>query len=196
MNTAAYLIIGVLLATALYFVIRLLWVFPKLRGSRTVTCPETEKPTIVAVDAVHAALTSTMGRPDIRLQDCSRWPIKKDCGQECLLNLDVAPGDCLVSGVLMKWYHGKICVYCRKTFEEVHWVDHRPALRTPEGKLIEWREVRPEDVMTVLQTHLPVCWDCYITQTFRRDHPDMVVYRPWRNGNHGDTDGSSVSRHL
>jgi hypothetical protein len=51
-------------------------------------------------------------------------------------------------------------------------------------------------VMTVLQTHLPVCWDCYIAQTFRRDHPDMVVYRPWRNGNHGDTDGPSVSRHL
>jgi len=197
MNTAAYLILTVLVATALYFGIRrLVRAFSKVRGPRTVKCPETGRPTIVEVDAIHATLTSAVGRPDIRLQDCSRWPIKRECGQECLLNLDVAPDDCLVSGVLMRWYQGKICVYCRKTFEEIHWVDHRPALRTPEGKLLEWREVSPADVPTVLQTHFPVCWDCYIAQSFRRDHPDLVVYRPWRNGSPGDTDNSSVSRHL
>jgi hypothetical protein len=48
----------------------------------------------------------------------------------------------------------------------------------------------------VLETHLPVCWDCYIAQSFVREHPDLVVYRPWRNGIPGDADGSSVSRHF
>lgn len=197
MNTAAYLILAALIATALYFVIRrIVPAFFKVRGAKTVTCPETGRPVIVAVDAIHATLTSTLGRPDIRLQDCTRWPLKRECGQECLVNLDVAPEDCLVSGVLMRWYTGKNCVYCHKTFEEVQWVDHRPALKTPGGQLIEWGEVTTEDMSEVLQTHYPVCWDCYIAQSFRRDHPDLVVYRPWRNGYNGGTDGSSISRHL
>ena len=151
MNTAAYVIIAAIVATGLYFCIR--WLarsFSKFGGSRPVTCPENGKRILVEVDARHAAMTSALGRPDIRLQNCSRWPLKQDCGQECLVNLDVAPDDCLVSGVLMRWYEGKTCVYCRKKFEAVHWMDHRPALRTPEGTLIEWGEVTVEDMPTVL----------------------------------------------
>ena len=195
MNTMAYLFLAVLAAVGFYLVIRrAIRVFSRVQGARTVTCPESGKPVSVRVDASHATLTSTLGRPDIRLEDCSRWPMKGNCGQECLLSLDVAPEDCLVSGVLMRWYNGKICVYCRKVFEDLNWTDHRPALRTPEGELKEWREVKPDDVLSVLQTHYPVCWDCYIAQSFRREHPDLVVYRPWRNGHPGDMDGSSVSR--
>ena len=197
MNTAAYVIIAAIVATGLYFVIRwLVASFSKFSGSRPVTCPENGKRELVEVDATHAAFTNAVGRPEIRLQNCSRWPLKQDCGQECLVNLDVAPEDCLVSGVLMRWYGGKICVYCRKEFEAVHWVDHRPALRTPEGTLIEWGEVTVEDMPMVLETHFPVCWDCYIAQTFKRDHPDLVVFRPWQNGNHGGADSSSVSHRL
>lgn len=196
MNTAAYVIIAAVVAVALYFGVRqLVRIFSKVHGSRTVTCPETGKPVNVEVDAVHATFTGALGRTDIRLQDCSRWPDKKDCGQQCLLDLDVAPADCLVSGVLTRWYGGKNCVYCKKAFEVVQWTDHRPALLTPEGKIIEWREVSPENLLTALETHFPVCWDCYIAQTFRAEHPDLVVYRPMRNSDLGDTNGSSVSRH-
>jgi hypothetical protein len=52
-----------------------------------------------------------------------------------------------------------------------------------------------DKLWSVLETHAPVCWDCYIAQTFRQDHPDLVVIRPWRNDIHGGTDGSSVPRH-
>lgn len=197
MNTAAYVIIAAVVATALYFCIRrLLNSFSKFSGSRAVTCPDNGKRVFVEVDAMHATLTNALSHPDIRLQNCSRWPLNKDCGQECLVNLDVAPEDCLVSGVLMRWYNGKICVYCRKKFQEINWTDHKPALRTPKGTLIEWGEVTVEDVPMVLETHFPVCWDCYIAQSFRRDHPDLVVYRPWQNGSRGGTDSSSVSHRL
>lgn len=197
MNTAAYLIIAAIAATGLYFAIRwLVGSFSRFSGLRPVTCPENGKRELVEVDATRAAFTNAVGRPEIRLQNCSRWPLKQDCGQECLVNLDVAPDDCLVSGVLMRWYEGKICVYCRKEFEAVHWMDHRPALRTPEGTLIEWGEITVEDMPMVLETHFPVCWDCYIAQTFIRDHPDLVTFRPWQNGSHGGADGSSVSHRL
>ena len=120
MNTAAYVIIAAIVATGLYFAIRwLVGSFSKFRGLRTVTCPDNGQRVFVEVDATHATFTSAVGRPDIRLQNCSRWPLKQDCGQECLVNLDVAPDDCLVSSVLMRWYEGKICVYCRKKFEAI-----------------------------------------------------------------------------
>ena len=198
MNTTAdsLIVIG-LLAVASWFGFRwLVRSYSKYRGSRIVTCPETGKPAIVEVDALQASLTSTVGPPDIRLNNCWRWPIKEQCGQECLANLDVAPSQCLVSGVLMRWYQGKKCVHCGKRFDKLHWIDHRPGLKSPEGELVRWREVSVENVLTVLDTHHPVCWNCYMAQSFRLDHPDLVVYRPWRHGTSGDTGGSSASRHL
>jgi hypothetical protein len=197
MTTAAYFIVTMIFATALYFGLRwLVRACSKYRGTRAVACPETWKPAIVEVDALHASLTSIVGRPDIRLENCSRWPLKNQCGQECLANLDVAPGECLVSGVLMRWYRGKNCVYCGKPAEELHWMDHKPALLSPEGELVEWSGVPLENLSIVLKTHLPVCWDCYIAQSFRRDHPDLVVYRPWRYSIPGDADALSASHRL
>jgi hypothetical protein len=196
MTTAVGSLIAIIiLAAALWLGIRLVRSSSRFRGSRIVTCPETNRPTIVEVDALHASLTSMVGLPDIRLKECSRWPIREQCGQECLMNLDVAPEGCLVSGVLMRWYRDKNCVYCRKAFPELHWVDHRPALLSADGKLLAWNEVKLEQLRSVLESHAPVCWDCYIAQTFRHDHPDLVVMRPWRNDIHGGTDGSSVPRH-
>ena len=194
-NAVGSLMYIIAIAVALWCGIRwLVRSFSKYRGTRIVTCPETQRPAIVEVDSLQASLTSTVSLPDIRLKDCSRWPIKERCGQECLIDLDVAPDRSLVSGVLMRWYRDKNCVYCRKAFPELHWVDHKPALLTPEGKLLAWNGVNADKLRDVLATHSPVCWDCYIAQKFRLDHPDLVVFRPWQNGT-GAVDRSSASRH-
>lgn len=197
METAVGSLIAIaIFAAALCFAIR--WLVrssSKYGGTRIVTCPETKKSALVEVDSLHASLTETVGLPDIRLKDCTRWPIKEQCGQECLMELDVAPESCLVSGVLMRWYSDKNCVFCKTTFPDLQWLDHRPALLTPDGKLLSWNEVSLDQLRNVLETHSAVCWNCYIAQKFRQDHPDLVVFRPWQNDTSGDTDGSSVSRH-
>jgi len=197
MDTTVGLLIAIaLFAAALWFGIR--WLVrssSKYRGSRLVTCPETMKPAIVEVDALHASLTSTIRLPDIRLEACSRWPLKEECGQRCLTDLDVAPATCLVGGVLMRWYGEKNCVYCKNQFPELHWLDHRPALLSPAGKLVTWNEVNVRTLHEVLETHSPVCWNCYVAQTFRLDHPDLIVYRPWLSDSSGGADWSSASRH-
>lgn len=181
MQTAAYFIVIVLIATALYFGIRwLVRASSKYRGSKTVACPETGRSALVEVDALHASLTSIVGRPAIRLESCSRWPMNNQCGQECLANLDVAPGECLVNGVLMRWYRGKNCVFCDKPAEELHWIDHKPVVQTLRGNLVRTSEVPVENLSMVLKTHLPVCWNCYRARWFRKDHPDLVTDRPWR----------------
>ena len=196
MNTPSYLIVTVLVATAIFFGIRwLVRVCSRYRGTKLVTCPETGRPAFVELDALHASMTSTVGFPDIRLESCSRWPLKQQCGQECLPDLDVAPGQCLVSGVLMQWYRGKKCCYCGKPIEQLHWIDHKPALQNPEGALLRWSGVSVENLSTVLNTHLPVCSDCFIVQSFRREHPELVVYRPWLHGSAQKHDGSSASHH-
>ena len=151
-----------------------------LRGPRVITCPANRKPARVEVDVRQALLTGALGRPHLRLHDCSRWPEMAGCGQMCLAEIEASPVGCLVRHLLEDWYVGQTCVFCGHAFDVIHWHDHRPALRTPDGGLVEWREVRAEDVPAVLATHRPVCWDCLVTETFRRRFPDRVVERPPR----------------
>ncbi len=54
------------------------------RGNRTILCPETRSPADIRLDAGHAALTAAVGNPSLRLTDCSQWPERQDCEQECL----------------------------------------------------------------------------------------------------------------
>ena len=75
------------------------------------------------------------------------------------------------------WYADKYCASCGKQFADIHWLDNKPALLSPEGKTVEWSEIPPENVPGVLATHFPVCWDCHITETFCREHPEMFVDR-------------------
>jgi hypothetical protein len=183
-----------LLAAALFVGLRwLVRSFSRYRGQKIVTCPETKRPAVVEVDALHASLTSTLGPPDIRLKNCWHWPINEQCGQECLTDLDVAPERCLVSGVLMRWFRGKKCVYCRNPFAELHWIDHKPGFRSPDENLVGWNGVHMGNLWKVLETHEPVCWNCYIAQKFRLEHPDLVVYRPWRTDVSVATDSSHVT---
>jgi hypothetical protein len=185
MTSVPYLIVTLLVATGLFFGIRhFVRAYFRYKDSKIITCPDTGQAAMVEVDAMHAALTSIVGQPDIRLQNCWRWPLQGNCGQECLTQLSVAPSECLVQGVLKRWYGSKSCVYCGQPITEIHWASHKPALQSPDGKLIEWPEVPIQDVQKVMRTYMPVCWDCYITQSFRSDHPELVVYRPWSGGIH------------
>lgn len=73
------------------------WV--RLRGSRVIACPENRQPAGVELDLRYAALTAAVGRPHLRLRDCSRWPERASCGQICLMEIEEAPEDGLVRRV-------------------------------------------------------------------------------------------------
>ncbi|HKZ01345.1 MAG TPA: hypothetical protein VJ180_03855 [Pyrinomonadaceae bacterium] len=182
MMTIFYFVAAALFGVLIYFGIRY---FVRSRerfgGGRVIICPETGKQAMVEVDARHAAFTSLFGQPSIQLESCWRWPLNKECGQECLIQLNVAPPECLVRGVLMKWYKGKRCPFCQKVFEAPRLIDHKPALVNPEGITLEWSEISLPRLMEVLKTHQPVCWNCHTAQKFQREHPDLVVERPWKS---------------
>lgn len=150
----------------------------KFRGKRIVSCPETHQAAAVKVAAANAAAETTIGAPHIRLSECSRWPEKEACGQECLAQIVETPNACLVKTIVNQWYAGQTCVYCHKPFQEIHWHDHPPALLDAEHKTIEWSKIPAENLQEAFKTHFPVCWNCHIAETFRRVHPELVVDRP------------------
>jgi hypothetical protein len=147
------------------------------RGKRLITCPETHKPAAVDVAAGDAALGAFLSEPTLRLKDCSRWPERQDCGQDCLQQIEVNPENCLVWNIVSAWYEGKKCVFCHKPFGELRHLDHAPALLSPDHRTLEWSELRPEQLPDVFSTHRPVCWNCHVAESFRRLHPELVVDR-------------------
>jgi hypothetical protein len=152
------------------------------RGTRIVVCPESREMVALEIDARHAALSAPQGPPELRVEQCSRWPERKGCGEECLGQVESAPQACLLQSILGDWYRGKKCVYCGRVFGRVQWHDHSPSLVSPEGTLVDWSGFRPEQVIDVLARHQPLCWDCRMAEGFRREHPELVTDRAPRPG--------------
>jgi hypothetical protein len=150
----------------------------RFKGKAVVVCPENNQPAGVEVSALSAALTAVGGRLELRLDTCTRWPEKMGCGQECLASIQTSPESCLMRSILGDWYRDKTCTYCQRPFGEISWIDHEPALLTPDGAGLEWRDVPAEGLQGVLATHKPVCWNCHVAESFRREHPDLVTDRP------------------
>src|ERR1700687_1358417 len=119
-----YILITLMIAAAVFVIVglrRALRTYLKFRGKRLVLCPETHKPVGVRVGAGKVALKATVGNGQLRLSECSRWPEREACGQECLAQIQEAPKACLVWTIVNRWYQGQNCVYCHKPFGEIHW---------------------------------------------------------------------------
>ncbi|HEY2990498.1 MAG TPA: hypothetical protein VGL11_22470 [Candidatus Binatia bacterium] len=50
-------------------------------------CPETNLMARICIDARHAACSSLFGPARLKVSDCTRWPMRKDCAQDCLSRL-------------------------------------------------------------------------------------------------------------
>lgn len=76
------------LSACLILLLPTLWVreiYNHYRGSRAVICPETHRQVAVRFAALHAAVTGLSAtKSDLRLADCTRWPQRARCGQECI----------------------------------------------------------------------------------------------------------------
>jgi len=161
-----------------YRAVRAFW---RTRGKRLVTCPENHCTAAVELDAQGAALKAFRGGTYLCLQDCSRWPEKQGCAQDCLTEVESLGQGCLVRNIVAGWYKGKVCVYCHKPVDNVaEWTGHMPGLVAPDAKCMIWGDVPPEKLPEVFATYKPVCWSCHIAETFRREHPDLVTDRPAR----------------
>jgi hypothetical protein len=176
-----YVLVGLSVALLLFRMGVAVRTYFRLRGKMLVTCPETKMPSAVDVDAKGAAEQSILAEPHLRLSECSRWPERKGCGQECLSQIESAPEERLVRTFVAKRFAGKACAYCGKPIEDIDWLGgQRPALLDPDRKTVQWDQIRPESLPVLLDKYELVCWSCHITETFRREYAELVVERPWR----------------
>lgn len=149
----------------------------EFRGKRAIACPENHLPAGVRIDAAHAAKTAAFGAPDLRLAQCSRWPEKEDCGQDCIFQIERAPADCLVRNILAHWYEGKNCVSCGRPVGEIHWDERKPAVLTADRTSVEWNEIPAEKLQEILAGAQPICFSCHIANKMVREHPELVINR-------------------
>lgn len=144
----------------------------RFRGVRLIVCPENYQPAAVKVDAKRAARWAALsGEADLRLNACSRWPEKEGCGQECLSQIEQSPENSALQHIVETWFKGKRCYFCRHTIEEA------AAVVSPQGGVMEWTAIAPEQVPNVFAVSDPVCRRCFIVESFRREHPEMVIER-------------------
>jgi len=149
----------------------------KYRGRRVITCPENREPAGVSLDVRHAAATALGGNLQLRLSQCSRWPERAGCGQECLSQIEKSPEDCLVRNILLHFYEGKKCAWCGRPIGEIHLAERKPALLTADRCSVEWNQIPAEQLQQTLATALPLCFTCHIANTMVREHPELVIDR-------------------
>ena len=172
--TAAALIMAGLVVFGVSLVLR----YWRLHGPRLVTCPTDNSRAAVEVDAFRG--TFAFDWPQLHFESCSHWPERGSCGQECLRQIEQSPDGCLVRRILAGWYAGKTCVLCGMALGQIDWMEHKPCLMQPDRITLEWSQVHALEIPDILETHSPVCWNCHVAETFRREHSELVTDRPWR----------------
>jgi len=96
--TLATVMVTMVAAYSGYRVIHGIRVYFKFRGTRVVTCPETHKAAVVEVAAKSMGMQAILDEPCLRVSECSRWPMCKGCGQDCLREIEARPSELRISG--------------------------------------------------------------------------------------------------
>ena len=89
----AIVVLAVMAAYLGYRMIHGIGVYFRFRGTRLVTCPETHKAAVVEVAARSMGMQAILDEPCLRLSECSRWPMRGGCGQDCLKQIEVRPSE-------------------------------------------------------------------------------------------------------
>jgi hypothetical protein len=153
---------------------RLVGAWLKYRGRRVVTCPDNHNPAGVTVDSIHAMATAIGASPQVRLESCSRWPEKANCGQECLSEIETSGEDCLVRNILLAWYVGKVCDSCEQPIGEISVAGAKPAVLRADGVSMEWSEIPAERLEEILLAATPICFACHTARKMVREHPALI----------------------
>jgi len=150
----------------------------RLRSPHIVSCPENHEPATVSVDVPHAVLTALWEAPELRLQSCSRWPEHAKCKEECVTQIAEAPDNTRATSLLRLFFAGKQCMLCHREIPPVRAGVPKPGfLNAISHEILAWESISPRELSEIFRTHLPICSNCQILETFRHEHPDLVVDR-------------------
>lgn len=178
MDPITLIVLGIVAVIVLVALWRILPAWRRTRGTRLIACPETNVEEAVELDRAAAVKGAIRWRDTLRLSDCTRWPERQGCGQECLAQIETSPHGCMVSEMLRGWYENRSCGICGTEFGEINWHTHKPGVMTDDHKLLHWRDVPARELHEVLEKSTPVCWDCLVVESFIQKNPEKVTFRP------------------
>jgi hypothetical protein len=134
------------------------------RGIRVITCPETAQPAAVGLAAWPVAVSAVLRTP-LRIRECSLWPERRECDQACVQEIQATPAESLVTTILARSWQDKSCICCGAPLKKVRPGRHQPCLMGPALKMIEWRDISPQNIPEVAATSGLVCRTCRIAET-------------------------------
>ena len=80
--------------------------------------------------------------------------------------------------LLKHFFDGKECAICKRPIPPVHGMGLKPGLLNPAThETHSWLEIPNVNLSTALETHLPLCSECEVAESFRQRFPDLVVDR-------------------
>lgn len=93
--------------------------------------------------------------------------------------VDVKPRrDAATTAQLKHFFDGKHCGSCNKPIPPVHAWEMRPGLLNPDTHaVIDWGDIPAADLSATFESHVPICSNCLILESFRQQYPDLVVDR-------------------
>jgi hypothetical protein len=75
------------LALAIPLCLSLVPLWRRVREARSVSCPDISQLATVRLDPWYAVKMHALGDRELRVKNCSRWPERCACGQECLVQI-------------------------------------------------------------------------------------------------------------
>jgi hypothetical protein len=88
------------------------------------------------------------------------------------------PHDAATTAQLKHFFEGKQCAACSRPIPPVHAFELRPGLlHANTREAIGWDHIPAANLSTTLESHVAICSNCLIIETFRRQHPELVVDR-------------------
>lgn len=176
--SSALLIFSLLSLVVIVYAGIALVAYVRFRGRHVVVCPATKTSSAVKVDGLHAALSAMWDRAEVRIADCTRWPRAAKCSQTCAAQVAAAPKDTTPEAMFTRWYAGKSCAICRRSISPVRTMEPHPGLYNVAARtVVNWEDIPPETIPAALESHLPVCENCVLVESFRRQRPDLVIDR-------------------
>lgn len=169
------LFIAAVLAVYLVIAVRT-WI--RVRGTRVVVCPETQKPVAVRVDVGHAIASAVREKADLKLTSCSRWPESQDCDQPCVRQIEAAPVETRPKAIAAHFFGRQRCAICSHPIGTPSSLTLQPGFMDPAThQVYAWNDVPPQDLSRAIAAWRPLCPDCTLAESFRHDSPERVTDR-------------------
>ena len=88
------------------------------------------------------------------------------------------PHDAATTAQLKHFFEGKQCAACNRPIPPVPAFGLRPGLLNPNThEAIAWDDIPAANLSATLESHVPICSNCVLIETFRQKHPELVVDR-------------------